>query len=147
MISRMRASSLGSTATSISPMTLCLISSQPDHRIVTPTSAARIASSCPQPVTAASITPNSTPAVDTTSVHRCRPSATSAGERSFRPCRTSHQAHPALSPVATTLTPIPTGSASNGRGATKPVQACWKITSAATAMKIPISTAEKYSAL
>ena len=39
------------------------------------------------PVAAASTTPISTPSVDTTSVHKCLPSATSAGECSSRPRR------------------------------------------------------------
>ncbi|MNT73547.1 hypothetical protein D3C72_2122670 [compost metagenome] len=77
------------TATSISPPTLCRITPQPDHRILSATSPASTASSTAQPVANTRPSPTSTPMVETTSVIRCLPSASSAGERTARPCRIS----------------------------------------------------------
>ncbi|MNW05197.1 hypothetical protein D3C71_2014070 [compost metagenome] len=91
--------------------------------------------------------PTSTPSVETTSVIKCRPSASMAGDFARRPWRTSTWAQTRLTAVATTLTASPWTGASGICGARNPKMASRRMRMAATMIITPTSTAEKYSAL
>ena len=95
------------TASSISPLTDSFTSFQPAHRMLAATSAASAGSSICQPVSATSVNPTSTPTEVATSVKRCQPSATSAGERCRRPQVIRKYDQPALITVATPLIRMP----------------------------------------
>ncbi len=147
MTSRMVCCTSAGTATSMSPPTLSRTTAQPDQRMLRATSAARIGSSTAQPVRTTNPRPTRTPAVDTTSVIRCRPSASIAGERALRPCRISTRAQTMFTIVAAAPMPRPSAGASGISGASSPSQASRKIRMAAMMIITPTSTAEKYSAL
>ena len=115
--------------------------------MLTATSAASAGSRIAQPVTTDSRMPIATPTEVTTSDNRCRPSAASAGERCFRPCRISTQLQPALIRLATPLSARPIVGAAIGVGFWIPAQASRRINSAATMISDPASTALKYSTL
>ena len=95
------------TASSISPLTDSLTSFQPAQRMLAATSAASAGSSTCQPVRATSANPTSTPTEVATSVNRCQPSATSAGDRWRRPQVIRKYDQPALMAVATPLMRMP----------------------------------------
>jgi hypothetical protein len=90
------ATGTGAIASSISPPTDSLMRPQPDHKMFKATAAASAGSRMDQPEIAAIPTPPSTPIEESTSVKRCRPSATRAGDLSCRPRRIKSQDHPAL---------------------------------------------------
>ena len=116
-------------------------------------SATRIASSGSShacPVRRAASTPSSTPTLVTTSLKMCRPSASSAGERSARPCRSSTDAHTAFSRPAPRFTPSPASPspACSGKvaGFSSAGSASRTIAAAASTISTPSATALKYSA-
>ena len=78
----------------------------------------------------------------------CRPSASSAGERSARPWRSSTDAHTAFSTPAARFTPSPATpeSAGNSAGFSRPGSASRTIAAAASTINTPSATALKYSA-
>ena len=88
-----------------------------------------------------------TPTEVTTSVMMCRPSATSAGERSARPVRIRICAQTRLITDATPLMARPVHGWSSVAGAFQARATSARISSAATTISTPSSTAEKYSAL
>ena len=85
MMSRIVTKVFSGTASSSRPDTDEAITFQPDHRMLTPTSIASAGSRIDQPVATAKPTPSRTPPDEITSVNRCLPSATKAGDRSSRP--------------------------------------------------------------
>ena len=95
------------TASSISPLTDSRTSRQPAHRMLAATRAASAGSRTCQPVTVASARPTSTPMEVATSVIRCQPSPTSAGERWRRPQVSRKYDQPALMAVARPLMASP----------------------------------------
>jgi len=114
--SRTRAKVSSGTASSIRPLSDCVTTREPDHRICAATAAAISGSSTHHPVSIAISTPAATPADVTTSVHRCLPSATSAGDLSPPPRRTSTEAHTAFRTVAAPLISSPSSGASSACG-------------------------------
>ena len=138
MISLIRSIVSGAAASSISPPTDSPMRPQPDHKIFKATAAARAGSGTDQPERGAIPTPPSTPGEEITSVKRCRPSATRAGDLSCRPRRTKSHDRAALMKPATPFAARPTQGASKLLGARRPKYASRRIESAATMISTPL---------
>src|SRR5680860_644856 len=109
------------TASSIRPLKESLTIFEPDQRMLTATRAASAGSSIDHPVVTARMTPIATPTEVTTSVIKCFPSATKAGDFCARPRVISTHAHRPFMTVAAMFTRSPSTGASRVMGSMKPV--------------------------
>ena len=121
---------------------------QPSRTMLMATRIASTGSSHSQPVASASRRPTSTPADVTTSAMMCLPSATSAGDRALRPARMRIVAKTPLITAAARLSARPgPGAVMAAPPLVSVVTASRRISSAASTISTPSSTADKYSAL